>query len=210
MTSIPPSTNLWLANKVFNRRFPPTPPISLPSSITFIPAWVLMGLALNYLKSYHFPQLQSNSTFPILMAQIRRVGSLKLHSSSNSIVRQRTNAFTLQRFTWRDRPLHGFSGCTSTTSFPTGLHSYTCLRCDLIIWRKVQAFQPQTLSLAISLVELQEEKLLDRFCLTSKFTYHSPSLSQTQQTSSKPTLSITLPKTQSPVLPQFYPDILNF
>lgn len=57
--------------------------------------------------------------------------------------------------------------------------SYFVFVLKLVMWRKVQAFQPQKMSQTINLAKLQGEKLLDRSHLTSKSTYPSPSLSQT-------------------------------
>lgn len=139
MTFIPLSTNLCLAQKVLNYQFPPTSSVSQPGSITYVPAWVLLSLVHNHLRSHHFPLIPSKSTFPVLMARIWWVKSSKLSGSLTSIVRWRTNVFALWCFTWRERPWRGFSGCTPTTSFTTNLYSYTRWRCDLhLLCMKIQ------------------------------------------------------------------------
>jgi hypothetical protein len=67
------------------------------------------------------------------------------------------------------------------------------------IRREVLAFQPATLTQAISLAKLQEEKLLDlptRSSFPSK--PHTPA-SSSNPPSFKPTMSVQPPKTQTPI-----------
>jgi len=62
------------------------------------------------------------------------------------------------------------------------------------ICREVQAFQPLTLTQAISLAKLQEEKLLDRSPYYQKPSTLPPSPSQIPAPSFKPTFSVTPPR----------------
>ena len=78
------------------------------------------------------------------------------------------------------------------------------------IRREVQAFQPLSLTQAVSLAKLQEEKLADRTPYSAKSTYSAaPAVVPTTTGSSfRPTLSVAPPKT-SPAIKRLSPDELQ-